>query len=45
VMELAFLHGRDALVGHEVHSLATFGPDAVVGAEVPAARGVPGAGE
>jgi adenine phosphoribosyltransferase len=37
VMELAFLHGRDALPGHDVHSLVTFGAE--VGA------GAPGAGE
>lgn len=42
VMELAFLHGRSALVGHDVHSLVTYGDDAEVGAGLPAA---PGAGE
>jgi adenine phosphoribosyltransferase len=44
VMELAFLHGRDALPDHDVHSLVTFGgtePDAEGEADAvaPAASG------
>jgi adenine phosphoribosyltransferase len=39
VMELAFLHGRSALPGHEVHSLVTYGGDAEVAAEASAATG------
>lgn len=41
VMELAFLHGRDALPGQSVHSLVTYGGDV----EVPAGAAAPGAGE
>ena len=41
VMELGFLHGRDALDGFDVHSLVTCGDDT----EPAAAPVVPGAGE
>ena len=46
VMELAFLHGRDALPGHQVHSLVTYGADGLPVAGAGAGIGrAPGAGE
>jgi adenine phosphoribosyltransferase len=39
VMELAFLHGRDALPGQEVHSLVTYGGALDADAAAPAAAG------
>ena len=44
VMELAFLHGRDALPGHQVHSLVTYGGAAEADGDAPTPAAT-GAGE